>query len=421
MKEEVYNHIVVPDVYDEVYTTKKEFVLITGGRGSAKTFNLSLACTRLTYEANRVIIFSRYIMDSAEDSIIPAFLGKLELQGMMSHFKVKAKDVVNKQSGSKVLFRGIKTASGNQTAKLKGTEGLSDIIVDELEEWRVRADFEKLVDSSRQKGMINRKWLIMNPTDVDHFVYDMFIKDTHKIVMYDGVPVQISTHPDVCHIHTTWLDNVENLSEGWLAKTRREQAEYHASDDPNKILGYYACSKMGRWADRKTGVVFENWTLGEFPTNIDHVYGLDFGWSPDPLAMVKVAVDKRNKKIYVKQELYGTKISDDDILAYLVDNVSRRSLIVCDTNDGKTADRIRRERFNIHKAKKEKIKTDISDMADYELIIDPSSDKVIYELNNYTWNDKKASIANDNNNHSMDAIRYGFRRLMSPRLVSGYS
>ena len=56
----------------------------------------------------------------------------------------------------------------------------------------------------------------MNPPDVNHFIYQRYIKNTHKIVEIDGVYVQISTHPNVLHIHTTYLNNIKNLNEIFL-------------------------------------------------------------------------------------------------------------------------------------------------------------------------------------------------------------
>ncbi len=56
----------------------------------------------------------------------------------------------------------------------------------------------------------------MNPSDEEHFIYQKYIKDTHRIEVIDGIEVQISTHPQVCHIHTTYLDIIEHLVENFL-------------------------------------------------------------------------------------------------------------------------------------------------------------------------------------------------------------
>ena len=61
------------------------------------------------------------------------------------------------------------------------------------------------------------------------------------------------------------------------------------------------------------------------------------------------------------------------------------------------------------------IKDDIREInEEYQIIVTQRSKDVKIELNNYAWNDKKASIPIDEFNHAMDAMRYGFRRLVTP-------
>lgn len=58
-------------------------------------------------------------MSSSEIFVIPEFNEKIELDNTEEHFRVTKNEIVNKYSGSEILFRGIKTSSGKQTAKLK--------------------------------------------------------------------------------------------------------------------------------------------------------------------------------------------------------------------------------------------------------------------------------------------------------------
>src|SRR5690606_32425577 len=93
-------------------------------------------------------------------------------------------------------------------------------------------DYDKLILSIRKKGIQNRVILIMNPSDDSHFVYKKYIQDTHRIEVIDGVEVQISTHPNVLHIHTSYLDNLENVSETFLAEIAeiKKKSEKQAHD-----------------------------------------------------------------------------------------------------------------------------------------------------------------------------------------------
>ncbi len=73
-------------------------------------------------------------MTSAHLSIIPEFQEKIDLMELNSAFEVNKTEIVNKISKSEIIFRGIKTSSGDQTANLKSLQGITTWILDEAEE-----------------------------------------------------------------------------------------------------------------------------------------------------------------------------------------------------------------------------------------------------------------------------------------------
>ena len=103
--------------------------------------NASTFIERLTFELTPVekivhqILYTRYTMVSAGMSIIPEMMEKIELDGTTKYFKTTKTDIVNKMTKSRIMFRGIKTSSGNQTAKLKSIQGITTFVCDEAEEW----------------------------------------------------------------------------------------------------------------------------------------------------------------------------------------------------------------------------------------------------------------------------------------------
>jgi len=421
--------IQVQDPYKPLYTSDKRIVLITGGRGSAKSFNASTFIERLSFEKGHKMLFARYTMAAADISVIPEFKEKMgpDMDNTADKFSITKTDIKNLFSGSEIMFRGIKTSSGNQTANLKSIQGLTTFIGDEMEEWQSEDDFEKLELSIRQQGVQNRIILLMNPTDAEHFIYKRYIEKTHKIVEIDGVDVQISTHPDVLHIHTTYLDNIENVHPDWLSKILqiREQSIELCTDINGKLdkrkfqFSKYATTVIGRWADMAEGACIRNWRLGEFDNNIPYGYGQDYGWSVDPDTLIRVAIDKKLNRLYIDEEYYDTKhLSTDDILNV---NKSRirtpNDLIVADSAEGRLISDLRKKGLNIIECEKgpDSIRAGIAQINDYEIIITPRSTNVIMEAKNYKWNDKKAGIPIDKFNHSWDAIRYIVRKLAGKR------
>lgn len=405
--------------YKILYEDADKFViLITGGRGSGKSFNISTFIERLSFESGHIILFCRYTMVAASMSVIPEFQEKIELEGTDEFFDITNKDIINNYSDSKILFRGIKTSSGNQTARLKSIKGLTTFVCDEAEEWTSESDFDKIMLSIRQKGIQNRIIIIMNPTDSNHFIYKKYIENTHKLVEIDGVQVQISTHPNVLHIHTTYLDNIDNLSPQFLGEVRRMK-----EDNPDK----YAHVIIGRWADVAEGAVFKKWGIvKEFPRECKKVgIGQDFGFTNDPSAAVRCGII--DNRLYVDELFYET----DMLSSAIANRLKPFSMkVFADSQDPRLIQEIKNRGVNIYPVDKfpGSIKAGIDKIKDMELFVTERSYNLITELRKYVWDkDKDGNYINepvDEYNHLMDAIRYYvlgclLGRVLKPRDYSG--
>jgi phage terminase large subunit len=65
----------INDKYKALFLNKdKRYNIVTGGRGSGKSFAVTLFLVLLTEQSNEVILFTRYTLISAHISIIPEFL-----------------------------------------------------------------------------------------------------------------------------------------------------------------------------------------------------------------------------------------------------------------------------------------------------------------------------------------------------------
>lgn len=394
-------------IYYPLFRDKEKFIiLITGGRGSGKSFSASTFIERLTFEMTKEeklvhkILYSRYTMTSAEISVIPEFLEKVDADGVAKYFSKKARDVVNRMTGATVMFRGIKTSSGNQTAKLKSIHGLTTLVVDEAEEWVNEDDFDKIVLSIRQKGIQNRVIVVMNPADSNHFIYRKYIKDTHEIKYFDGVPVQVSTHPNVLHIHTTYLDNTEHLSEQFI-----KDVEYMKERNPEK----YAHVVMGRWSDVAEGAVFKKWgIIDEFPEYAkQQAIGLDFGYTNDPSAAIRCGIV--DNRLYLDELFYENGMTSKSLVeALLPYNLH----VIADSADPRLIDEIGLGGVIIYKVSKGcgSILAGIDKMQDLEIHVTKRSYNLQNELRNYVWaKDKDGKYINepeDHDNHAIDASRY---------------
>lgn len=367
------------------------YFVITGGRGSGKSYSLNSFLLLLTYEVGHVILFTRYTLTSAHVSIIPEFIDKIETADLSHDFYITKDEIINKRTGSKILFKGIKTSSGTQTANLKSLAGVTTWVLDEAEELTDEDTFDKIDFSIRAKDIQNRVILVLNPATKEHFIYKRFfeskgVKDGSNIVK-----------EDTTYIHTTYLDNYENLSKSFILqiedmKARRKQKYEH------QILG--------GWLDKAEGVVFTNWSYGKFnPNELPTSFGLDFGFSIDPDTLIEVAIDKDHKKIYVKEHLYQNGLRMEQ-LATICLNKANNKLIIADSAEDRLIVDLRHKGLNIEPIKKGTIESGVTMMLDFDIIVDESSTNIAKELNNYAYLNKGSKLYIDSFNHAIDAIRY---------------
>ncbi len=417
--------IVPQENYHPLYEDKEKFIiLITGGRGSGKSFNASTFIERLTFEMTEAekivhqILYTRYTMVSAGMSIIPEMMEKIDLDGTTKYFKTTKTDIVNKMTKSRIMFRGIKTSSGNQTAKLKSIQGITTFVCDEAEEWTNEEEFDKIMLSIRKKGIQNRIIIIMNPCDSNHFIYQKYIEKTHKLVEIDGVQVQISTHPNVLHIHTTYFDNLENLSPEFLKEVGDMKV-----NNPEK----YAHVVIGQWADVAEGAVFKKWGIvKEFPRECKKVgIGQDFGFTNDPSAAVRCGII--DNRLYVDELFYET----DMLSSAIANRLKPFSMkVFADSQDPRLIQEIKNRGVNIYPVDKfpGSIKAGIDKIKDMEFFVTERSYNLITELRQYVWDkDKDGNYINepvDEYNHLMDAIRYYvlgclLGRILKPKDLTG--
>ncbi len=346
----------------------------------------------LTFEAGHTILFTRFTLSSAYISIIPEFLDKIETLELQDHFYITKNEIINKLSGSKIIFKGIKTSSGDQTANLKSLTNISTWVMDEAEELTDENIFDKIDLSVRNLKNKNRVILILNPVTKEHWIYNRFFQDK-------GIQAgSNTTKGNTTYIHTTYLDNEENLSKSYL-----EQIENIKIRRPNK----YKHQMLGGWLEKAEGVIFTNWSIGEFKKVGVSVFGQDYGFANDENTLVETNIDTTNKIIYLKECFYLKALTTSQI-AELNLKHAKNNLIVGDSAEPRLIHEIKAKGCNVVASIKGagSITYGISLLQDYDLVIEENSINLIKELNNYSWLEKKSKTPQDKFNHIIDAIRY---------------
>lgn len=137
-------------------------------------------------------------------------------------------------------------------------------------------------------------------------------------------------------------------------------------------------------------------------------YGLDFGYTNDPTAIV--AVYKYNGGLILDEVSFTKGLSNKQIADIL--NTQSKALVMADSAEPKSIDELRSYGINIQGAKKGSgsVNHGIQYIQEQRISITKHSLNIIKEYRNYLWmTDRDGKITNEPESgfdHSMDALRY---------------
>lgn len=191
-----------------------------------------------------------------------------------------------------------------------------------------------------------------------------------------------------------------------------------------KILSYRHKNPM-RWqvyglgkTGQTEGIIYPNVEfigVKDFPIVQDmekYGYGLDYGYSNDPLAFVEAGIYKGD--IYARGLIYNTGLGINDILKrFELLEVDHYDLISMDDSQAKEqADVLRNNGYNVISANRKggSILSGIGLLQDYKIyIVDDEKNNFQTEQENYKWAVIKGETSAkpvDKFNHYLDALRY---------------
>lgn len=157
------------------------------------------------------------------------------------------------------------------------------------------------------------------------------------------------------------------------------------------------------------GVIFNNWqTIDKIPDDARLLgYGLDFGYSNDPTAIIEVY--KYNDKRILNEICYLKGLSN----AQIAKKITTKLPIYCDSAEPKSIAELRSYGLSAYAVTKgaDSITFGIQTMQEQEYLLTSHSTNVINEFRKYAWDKDKRTGETlnkpiDDYNHAIDAIRY---------------
>ena len=265
----------------------------------------------------------------------------------------------------------------------------------------IRDNYSKVTGPRRDFLFINE---VNNKVTYDDF--DQLNQRTHRCTFVDYNPRsefwihdEVIPHFKHAFIKSTYLDNPD-IPQSELDKILWKK-------DKPKFAAWWRVYGLGEIGQYE-GLIFSDWENGEFDNTLPFAFGLDFGFTNDPDALVKVAINNKLKIIHAKECIYETGLQPAQLSEKIGEHVTRNNLIIADSEDPRLIATLQND-YNIYGVRKRgSVAEWIRLMQDYKIVITDDSHNLAKELNNYVWSDKKAGIPIDDWGHCIDAIRYRF-------------
>lgn len=418
---------VEPRFADFLFDWYYEKYLLVGGYGSGKSYNVAFKIILKLLQETRKALVVREVYDTLKESCFDLFkeiLGDMDLLADMENKKDKKTKVQHKVSplelifpnGSRIIFKGM-----DKPEKVKSINGVSIVWLEECSEIKYDG-YKELLGRIRTPNVSLHFILSCNPVGRENWVYRHFFvrlddEGNEKVIQDEEEFYKKRTiiNDGVYYHHSVPDDN------GFLPK------EYIKRLDDIKNYDYplYRVARWGRFGANGTRVLpqFEiAKNAKEFvsavkaiPKNF-HFYGFDFGFEESYNAVISMAVDDKNKILYIYDEIYMNHVTDDKF-AMLPEMQKHKDLghhIVADNEDPKAIRYYRDNGFKIRACRNKFAGSRLSNTRKVKrfrhIVCSPKCKNCIRELKELTYKkDSKGNVIYDEFNidpHSFSAIWY---------------
>ena len=400
MEKDIFvNKCYLPYLNDDTRTQ-----IFYGGSSSGKSFFLAQR-TIIDVINGRNYLVVRNVARTVRHSVYNQIVKTILDFGLKDHFTISKSDMVitctdnNKQ----ILFAGL-----DDVEKLKSITPINGVLTDIWIEEATETSYDAykqltkrlrgITDGNKAKRII----FSFNPIVKEHWIYKEFFgmwEDDKRLYKDDKLLILKTTY-----------ENNNFLTQDDIEALESEKDSY-----------FYNVYTLGNWGVLGK-VIFKNWhveDLSEQVKTFDRIYcGLDFGFSEDPTAFIKLHYDRARKKIYIFKEEYRGGLHNDEIAEMLKADMTPNEYVTCDSAEPRSISELNRHGVRALGAKKgaDSIIHGIQWLQQHEIIVDVNCQNMKNELQVYHWKEDKYGNAlrtpADRDNHLIDALRYACESLI---------
>jgi len=367
-------------VFKHLKESKNKITIEQGGTRSGKTYNIIMFiifdyCLRNT---GKTITICRKTFPALRSSVMRDFIEILRSHNMYS-------EEYHNKSNSEYHLNGnlVEFISLDQPQKVRGRKR-NLLFINEANELDFE-DWQQLVFRTEDKIILD-----YNPSDEYHWIYD-----------------KVKEREDADFYITTYLDNP------FLEPSIKAEIERLRDTDEQ----YWQIYGLGQKGISKA-TIFNYKEINAIPEDATFLsYGVDFGYTNDPTTLVAVYTKEYN--IYLKELIYQTQMTTNDIHNKWKQIGITREPIYCDSAEPRLIEELRRMGWNVRPSIKgaDSVNAGIDLLKRFKINIYKDSHNAIQEFRNYKWQeDKSGKLMNkpvDKNNHLIDATRYATYSVLS--------
>lgn len=373
--------IEIPEEFERLLDADWREAAVYGGRYSLKSHTVArILLIKARLQKTRILCareFQNSIADSSHQ-LLADLIQKYELYD----FKVTEKSIVNTVTGSDFLFKGLK----HNEQSVKSLEGIDIAWVEEAQTIS-KESIEVLTPTIRKPG----SQII--------YTYNRLLEDDpiHQRLVIEGRPntLVINVNYDIA------------IKYGMMPDVIRNEME----DDRINRPSLYKHKWLGQPSSMERKI-YKDWAfIDEIPHEARlERYGLDFGYSNDPTAIV--AVYYYNGGYILDEITYQKGLSNKQIADIL--NSFPKAPVIADSAEPKSIDEIRMYGLTVLPVQKgaDSVKQGIQFVQRQRITLTNRSFNFIQSYKNYLWmEDRDGKIINkpDHNwSDGMDAVRYAF-------------
>ncbi|WP_208756748.1 PBSX family phage terminase large subunit [Priestia megaterium] len=324
-----------------------KFYFLVGGYGSSKSYHVALKLMLKLLQEKRTALVVREVYETIREScfsLLQEIAIELGLEGKVKF--ITSPMSVRFPNGSKIIFRGV-----DKPEKLKSINNVSLVWLEECSEIKYDG-FKELLGRLRHPTMKLHMLLSTNPVSTSNWCYKYFFQDKQnkRFTLDDEELYRERTiiHNDIYYHHSTADDNL------FLPQDYIEQLEDLKTHD----IDLYRIARRGRFGVNGKRVLPQfvvapheevMQVVNRIPYSMKRT-GMDFGFVTSYNAVIRMAIDHKNKYLYLYWEYYKNGMTDDKTAEELQE--LKRERIKADGAEPKTIRYFKQQGFRMEAAKK---------------------------------------------------------------------